>query len=130
MGEIKSTMDIIMEKTKSLTMSVEEKTEYKHKEMTGKVRGLINKFLEGVLKLDKFKVEVATLSGKQEDAAKEIILQESIPHIQLGANNEPYFTSSRKQPIQMLGQFARRRGQSKTGLKRVRLTAKNPWWKS
>ena len=48
MGEIKSTMDIIMEKTKGLTMTEEEKAEYKHKELTGKVRGLIQKFLDGI----------------------------------------------------------------------------------
>ena len=61
MGEIKSTLDIIMEKTKGLTMTEEEKTEYRQQELTGKVRGLIQKFLEGVLKLEKFKVEVAAL---------------------------------------------------------------------
>jgi len=91
MGEIKSTMDIIMEKTKGLTMSDEEKAEYRQQELTGKVRGLIQKFLEGGLKLDKFKVEVAALSGKQGDAVRETIVEESIPHIQLGADNDPVF---------------------------------------
>ena len=91
MAEIKSTMDIIMEKTKGLTMTEEEKTEYRQQELTGKVRGLIQKFLEGVLKLEKFKVEVAALSAKQENAVNRIIIEESILHIQLGVNNEPVF---------------------------------------
>lgn len=91
MGEIKSTMDIIMEKTKGLTMTEEEKTEYRQQELTGKVRGLIQKFLEGVLKLEKFKVEVAALSAKQENAVNRIIIEESILHIKLGVNNEPVF---------------------------------------
>jgi len=91
MGEIKSTMDIIMEKTKGLTMTEEEKAEYKQQELTGKVRGLIQKFLEGVLKLEKFKVEVAALSAKQENAVNRIIVEESILHIKLGVNNEPVF---------------------------------------
>ena len=91
MGEIKSTMDIIMEKTKGLTMSDEEKAEYRQQELTGKVRVLIQKFLEGGLKLDKFKVEMAALSGKQEGVVKRIIFEESIPHIQLGEQNEPIF---------------------------------------
>ncbi len=82
MGEIKSTMDIIMEKTKGLTMSEEEKAEYKQQELTGKVRGLIQKFLDGILDLDRLKVEVAALSGIQEDAVNRIIVEESIPHIQ------------------------------------------------
>ena len=91
MAEIKSTMDIIMEKTKGLTMTEEEKAEYKQQELTGKVRGLIQKFLEGVLKLEKFKVEVAALSAKQENAVNRIIVEESILHIKLGVNNEPVF---------------------------------------
>ena len=91
MAEIKSTMDIIMEKTKGLTMSEEEKVEYRQQELTSKVRGLIQKFLEGGLKLDKFKVEVAALSDKQGDAVRETIVEESIPHIQLGADNDPVF---------------------------------------
>jgi hypothetical protein len=91
MAEIKSTMDIIMEKTKGLTMTEEEKTEYRQQELTGKVRGLIQKFLEGGFKLEKFKVEVAALSAKQENAVNRLIIEESILHIQLGVNNEPIF---------------------------------------
>jgi hypothetical protein len=82
-------MDIIMEKTKGLTMSEEEKAEYKQQELTGKVRGLIQKFLDGFLNMDRLKVEVAALSGIQEDAVNRIIVEESIPHIQLGEQREP-----------------------------------------
>lgn len=91
MGEIKSTMDIIMEKTKGLTMSKEEKAEYKHRELTGKVRGLIQKFLDGLLDLNKFKMEMTAFSEQQGDAVKQSVVEASIPHIQLGANNEPFF---------------------------------------
>jgi hypothetical protein len=91
MGEIKSTMDIIMEKTKGLTMSEEEKAEYKQKELAGKVRGLIQKVLDDVLDLDRCRMEMAALSGEQEQENKGIIVEESITHIKLGANNEPVF---------------------------------------
>jgi hypothetical protein len=37
MGEIKSTLDIIMEKTRGLTMTAEEKREFQRKEVEGKV---------------------------------------------------------------------------------------------
>jgi hypothetical protein len=88
MAEIKSTMDIIMEKTKGLTMTKEEKAEYRQQELTGKVRGLIQKYLDDILNLDRFKDEMAALSGKQEDAVRKTIVEESIPHIRLGENNE------------------------------------------
>ncbi len=38
MGEIRSTMDIIMEKAKGLTMTDEEKEAFRKKETEGKVR--------------------------------------------------------------------------------------------
>lgn len=88
MGEIKSTMDIIMEKTKGLTMSEEEKAEYRQQELTGKVRGLIQKCLDGVFDLHRCKVEMTALSGKQEDTIRKTIVAESIPHIRLGGKNE------------------------------------------
>ena len=91
MGEIKSTMDIIMEKTKGLTLSEEEKAEYKHQELTGKVKSLIQKFLDGHLKQDRFKVEVTALSGKQKNRVNRVIVDESVPHIQLGEQNETIF---------------------------------------
>ena len=52
MGEIKSTLDIIMEKTKGLTMSEEERTSFKEKELTGKVKGLVQKYINGFLRLE------------------------------------------------------------------------------
>lgn len=91
MGEIKSTMDIIMEKTKGLTMSEEEKSEYRQQKLTGKVRGLIQKFLDGILDLDKFKVEVALISDIQEDRVNRTVIEESISCMELGQQNEPIF---------------------------------------
>jgi hypothetical protein len=38
MAEIKSTLDIIMERTKNLTMTDEEKASFRRKEAEGKVR--------------------------------------------------------------------------------------------
>ena len=55
MGEIKSTLDIIMEKTKGLTMTEEEKTAFKSKEMEGKVKGALQKFLDGILDVERLK---------------------------------------------------------------------------
>ena len=61
MGEIKSTLEIIMEKTKDLTLTEEEKKEFKQKDMAGKIKGIIQKFLDGTLDLNRFKTEIAVL---------------------------------------------------------------------
>lgn len=66
MAEIKSTLDIIMEKTKNLTMTEEEKKFFQKAEMEGKVKGLVQKFLDGFLSLEGLKREIESLGkGKQ-----------------------------------------------------------------
>ena len=89
MGEIRSTLDIIMEKTKGLTMSDEEKKAFKEQEMARKVRGLIQKYLDGILGLDRLRTEAAALAETDEDMVRAMIRKECIPRIELGENNEP-----------------------------------------
>lgn len=89
MGEIRSTFDIIMEKTRGLTMSDEEKKAFKEQEMARKVKGLIQKFLDGILDMDQLRVKVAGLADKGGDMVKRLIREESISRIELGGNNEP-----------------------------------------
>ena len=47
MAEIKSTMDLIMERTKNLTMTDEEKKKLQLDELRGKVRGWVLHYAEG-----------------------------------------------------------------------------------
>jgi hypothetical protein len=89
MAEIRSTLDIIMEKSKDLTMSDEEKKAFKEQEMAGKIRGLIQKYLDGSLDMDKLNVEIAALAEKDEDMVKRLIREESVSRIELEGNNEP-----------------------------------------
>jgi hypothetical protein len=55
MAEIKSTLDIIMERTKNLTMTDEEKASFRRKEAEGKVKGWIQKYQDGAIGLDTLK---------------------------------------------------------------------------
>ena len=89
MGEIRSTLDIIMEKTKGLTMSEEERRAFKEQEMEGKVKGLIQKFLDGGLDMVKLKMEMTVLAETNEDMVRMMIRKESIPRIEIGENNAP-----------------------------------------
>ncbi|TRZ51201.1 hypothetical protein D4S03_05480 [bacterium] len=52
MAEIKSTLDIIMERTKNLTMTDEEKASFRRKDAEGKVKGWIQKYQDGVIEID------------------------------------------------------------------------------
>ena len=61
MGEIKSTLDIIMEKTGHLTLSKEEKAERERAEVQQRVQGLIQKLLDGALHQQHLKNEIKSL---------------------------------------------------------------------
>ena len=89
MGEIRSTLDIIMEKTKGLTMSDEEKKAFKEQETARKVRGLIQRYLDGILELDRLKIEAAALGETDEEMVRTMFRKECIPRIELEENNEP-----------------------------------------
>lgn len=49
MGEIKSTLDLVLEKTRNLKLSDEEKREQKQKEFESRIKGLLQKYQDGLL---------------------------------------------------------------------------------
>ena len=61
MAEIKSTLDLVMEKTKNLSLSSEERQAQKSKEIESRLRGLLQKFKDQALSADKFKSEYQKL---------------------------------------------------------------------
>ena len=73
MGEIKSTLDIIMEKTRNLTLTDEEKKAFRYKEMEGKIKGLIVKFLDGLTDMKKLEKEIRALEEKNPGSAVECL---------------------------------------------------------
>jgi len=89
MAEIKSTLEIIMEKTKGLTMTDEEKREFKRKEMAGKVKGLFQKFLDNNIDLDRFKIEAAAVGEGHEDMFRRVSMQETIERLEPEGDNKP-----------------------------------------
>ncbi len=60
MAEIKSTIDLIMERTKNLTISEEEKQALKEKEFAAKARGLLVRYLDGSIDADSVNEEIGS----------------------------------------------------------------------
>ncbi|PKN29695.1 MAG: hypothetical protein CVU64_06965 [Deltaproteobacteria bacterium HGW-Deltaproteobacteria-21] len=91
MSEIKSTLDLIMEKTKHLTMNEEEKKKYREKEIAGKVKGLVQRRLDGLLTGERFHKEIGALFRETEDegAVKNLFRDEVADRLELGRENEP-----------------------------------------
>ncbi|UCD79988.1 MAG: hypothetical protein JSW26_00720 [Desulfobacterales bacterium] len=61
MGEIKSTLDLVMEKTKNLSLSDEEKRAQKQKETESRIKGLLQKYLDGLLAKNQLRIDYESL---------------------------------------------------------------------
>ncbi len=91
MAEIKSTLDLIMEKTKGLTMTEEEKEAFRKKEVLGQVKGFLLKFFEGQVNIDRLKKDMASFEGKRGETAKEAIIKECLDRMDPELDNKRLF---------------------------------------
>jgi hypothetical protein len=89
MAEIKSTLDLIMEKTKGLTLSPKEKEEIRREEWLKKAKGWIQKFLDDRTDLGKVKDEL--FSREKPLEWKSILKRELIDGLDPERENEKRF---------------------------------------
>lgn len=87
MAEIKSTLELIMEKTKDMTPTNEEKKAFRKKEIQGKVKGLLMKFLDGFLDLDNLKNKIAPFEEKDHAAVRNVLINDCLDRIDPEADN-------------------------------------------
>jgi len=94
MGEIKSTLDIIMEKTKNLTVTEEEKRAFKEQETAGKVKGLAQRYADGGFPRQRLVEELADLEREVGDKTmvRYLLVVEAMGRIQLGQDNGPFLS--------------------------------------
>jgi hypothetical protein len=88
MGEIKSTLDLAMERTKEISISQEEREEIKRKEILQKVTGLSNRYREGRLSLNEIQKEIERMDQKTEKAVREALLSQWIDALSLADEDE------------------------------------------
>jgi hypothetical protein len=92
MAEIKSTIDLIMERTKSLAASPEERESYQRQEREKRIRGLVQRLLDDNITLDGVKDELA--KEKKNGSAAEVmaLLKKALAgHVDPEADNERLF---------------------------------------
>ena len=86
MAEIKSTLDIILEKAKKFSATEEEKQGFKRQELESKIKGLVQKTLDGVLSDERSQTEVAALREKEKGLVDQILKEEIVARLDVGAN--------------------------------------------
>jgi hypothetical protein len=91
MGEIKSTLDLVMEKTKNLTLSNEEREEQKTKEIRDRLRGLVQKFQDHILNTEILGSDYRKLKKEYELTDNRHLIDEICSQILPGKDNEALF---------------------------------------
>ncbi len=89
MAEIKSTLDIIMERAKGITVTEVEKAQFKRRDLEEKVRGLLHRALGGVMDLDRLSNQMAGIDNADRQAAMETLLQQCLGTLDLEGDNKP-----------------------------------------
>jgi hypothetical protein len=92
MAEIKSTMELVLEKTKNLSLSEQEKKALHQSEWTGKVRGWVQKYLDDAIGSAQMKSNLSA-DRKMIEQLRETLELELLDHIHLNSysTNEKIF---------------------------------------
>ena len=90
-GEIKSTVELAMEKTKGMLLSREEKEKLKEEELHSKAQGLVNRFLEVDFHLKEVEKDLAKYDPSQREHMEKLILHYLCEAIQLDRDNDLIF---------------------------------------
>ncbi len=90
MGEIKSTLDLVMEKTKNLNLSEAEKQDQKNKALESRLRGLVQKYQDEIISLEQLKAEYQALQKEYnlKGTQNEQLLNVLCARIELGKDNQ------------------------------------------
>jgi len=91
MAEIRSTLDIIMEKAKNLTVTEEDKKEFAEKEVQGRVQGFFQKYMDGILSTEQLKKEMASFDNDLKPVAEKELLAACLRTMTVEGDNQPSF---------------------------------------
>lgn len=87
MGEIKSTLDLVMEKTRHLTLSQKEKEGQKQIEVNKRLKGLLQKYQDNLLREEQLGQELESLRKTFDLNVKEMLSHILLDGLKLGSNN-------------------------------------------
>ena len=87
MAEIKSTLDLIMERTKNLTLTGEEKVALRRKELQAKTKGWIGRYLDGYKEIHDFEADLP-INPDEEKMLRDVLREEALAHLEPAGNNE------------------------------------------
>ena len=87
MGEIKSTLDLVFEKTRNLTLSDEEKLSLAREKLDKKVQGLCNRYLDNFFSVSRLKDEMEKIASNDRELAYSCLKKFLLSRFDLDGNN-------------------------------------------
>lgn len=89
MGEIRSTLDIIMEKARGVEVTEEDKAAFMRREVEGKIRGILQRHLDGVIDTNRLQSEIEALGADRHEIAMAALRRECLERMVLDGDNRP-----------------------------------------
>jgi hypothetical protein len=87
MGEIRSTFDIIMEKARGVQVTDEDKAAFVRHEVKGKIRGLLQKALDGFIDVEDIQSKMETFGTDRHEIAVAALRQGCLERLALEWDN-------------------------------------------
>lgn len=88
MSEVKSTLQLVLEKTRNMTLSEEEKQEQAIREFREKLNGLLHEYLEGLASLDQFRNQFSSLEAVPGSRPEEVLAEEVVRRMEVHEDHE------------------------------------------
>lgn len=96
MAEIKSTLDLVLEKTRHLTLSEDERLGLERKGLERKVQAVVNRYLNKTLPLGELKEEMEKIGNNQQGLARDLLKRHFLAHFKLDADNSMVLSALRE----------------------------------
>ncbi len=87
MAEIKSTLDLVLEKTRDMTLSSAEKQQQQREEIETRIKGLLQKYIDGGLSREQLKDDYGVLKDKDGRTAARALANEVVGRLELQQDN-------------------------------------------
>lgn len=88
MGEIKSTLELAMERVQKIDVSSEEMEQLRREEYISKAKGMVNRYLNRGLHIEGLIKELDRFNGNQKDIIYEALMFEFVNAVSISQNNE------------------------------------------
>jgi hypothetical protein len=88
MGEIKSTLDLVMERTRHMSLSAEEKAKQQQAEFEKRLSGLLQQYADNVLTLNEVQSRITELQQKKNVSDLKVVITAVLARVDLDQENE------------------------------------------